>query len=145
MKRYLISVVVFFVCIVSIILLAGNSIRAFIDLPSLAVTVIIPFIFVSVLFGFKEMVSAFSVSFKKEAEKDKLFKALNFFKAYGKTVWSVGIISLIIGCVSLLRLNDRMEFGPYIAIALEAIFYCGILNVLITIPFIAIIRNKLKE
>jgi len=145
MKRYFLSIAVFLVCLVSIILLAGNSILAFVDLYGLSITIILPFIFVSILFGFREMASAFSVSLKEQAEKDKLFRALNFFKTYGKTVWVVGIITVIISCISLLRLDDRKYFGPYVALALETIFYCGIINVLIIIPFIALIKNKLNE
>ena len=67
MLRYLISVFVFLSGLVSANLLSsGPSAWFFIDIPNLVAVGIFPFIFTSIIFGFKEMASAFSVLKVKE-------------------------------------------------------------------------------
>jgi vacuolar-type H+-ATPase subunit I/STV1 len=68
--------------------------------------------FVSILFGFKEMVLSFSVSFRKNFEKKKLIEALNFFKIYGKITWIAGLIAVLIGVIAMLAdLADKTALG----------------------------------
>jgi len=89
------------------------------------------------------MVLAFSIPFKKDTEKDKLMKALDFFKVYGKTTWIAGFIALLIGLIAMLvSLDDRTAVGPNLALALISILYSGIINVVIIIPFTVFIKKR---
>jgi flagellar motor component MotA len=125
---------------------SGGSAWAYLDIPSLIIVGIFLFIFVSVLFGFKEMGLAFSVSLKKEVEKEKLINALNFFKIYSRITWIAGYIAVLIGVVAILvNLEDKMALGPNFALALISMTYSGIINVVIIIPFTVFIKKQLKE
>jgi flagellar motor component MotA len=136
----------FLIGIILAIFYSGNSIMNYIDIPSIIFMGIFPFVFVGIIFGFREMYSAFSVSFKKEVENDKLKKALNLFITYGKTTWIAGFIAVLIGLLAILaNLDDKMKLGPNIALALVSLLYCGIINITIIIPFTVFIKKKLKE
>jgi flagellar motor component MotA len=132
--------------IVWTIITSGGSVLTYFDIPSFIFVGIFPFIFVSVIFGFKEMLLAFSVSLKKETEKEKLISALNFFKIYGKTTWLAGFIVVLIGVIAvLIYLEDKTALGPNLAVALFSMLYSGIINVIIIIPFTVFIKKQLKE
>jgi flagellar motor component MotA len=138
--------VVFFAGIILTIFTSGGILWPYVDVPSLIIVGIFPFLFVSILFGFKEMVLAFSVSLKKETEKDKLMKSLNFFQIYSKTTWIAGFIAVLIGVVAILvNLEDKMALGPNLALALISMIYSGIINVVIIIPFTVFIKKQLRD
>jgi flagellar motor component MotA len=116
------------------------------DVPSFIIVGIFPFLFVSILFGFREMIFAFSVPLKKDTEKDALIKALNFFKIYGKITWIAGFIAVLIGYIAtLVALEDKTALGPNLAVGLISMLYSGIINVIIIIPFTVFIKKQLKE
>jgi len=148
MIRFLVSLVVFAVGSVSAVLITGavQSGIIFLDLPSFIIAVVVPFLFVSVLFGFKEMGEAFSTPLQKEADKEKLMQSLVFFKTYAKATWLAGLISVIIGIMTMLAtLDDKASIGPMVALALESLLYCGIINLVIIVPFTAFIKKQFKE
>jgi flagellar motor component MotA len=132
--------------IVLAILTTGGSVWPYLDVPSIIIVGIFPFLFVSILFGFKDMGFAFSVLIRKETEKEKLIKALNFFKIYGRITWIAGYIAVLIGVIAILvYLEDKTALGPNMAVALISMLYSGIINVVIIIPFKAFIKKQLKE
>ncbi|MDR1301009.1 MAG: hypothetical protein LBK43_00865 [Treponema sp.] len=128
------------------ILTVVGDVSIYLDIPSLIIAGILPFLFTSILFGFKEMGSAFSVSIRKETEREALINALNFFKIYGKVTWIAGYIAVFIGVIAMLaNLADKTAWGPYLALALFSLLYSGIINVVIIIPFTVFIKKQLKE
>jgi flagellar motor component MotA len=146
MIRYLISLVIFLAGIIWTIITSGGSVLTYLDIPSLIIVGIFPFLFTSVLFGFNEMGLAFSVLIRKETEKEKLINATNFFKIYGKVTWIAGCVAVLIGVIAMLaNLEDRTTLGPNLALALISMLYSGIINVIIIIPFTLFIRKQLKE
>ena len=146
MIRYWFYTLLLIAGIVFLCIMSGIHIFAFVDFLSLIIVGIFPFLFVSILFGFKNMLSALSICFKKDAEKDKLTMSYNLFKLYGKIIWLTGFIAVIIIVISMLtNLDDRSILGPKIAISLISLLYSGLLNIVIIIPFTALIKNKLKE
>ena len=147
MIRFLVSLVVFAVGSVSTVLLSGGGTGIiFLDLPSFIIAVVVPFLFVNVLFGFKEMGEAFSTPFRKEADKEKLMQSLIFFKTYAKATWLAGLISVLIGLITMLcTLDDKASIGPNAALALESLLYCGIINLVIIVPFTTFIKKQLKN
>jgi flagellar motor component MotA len=144
--RYWFSFTVFFAGIIFTVFLAGDKLLTFVDVPGLLIIGIVPFLFVSILFGFKEMVLAFSIQSIEEPDKETLKKSFRFFETYGKITLISGVISVIIGIVSMLKnLDDKSAIGPNLALALISIFYCCIIYVIIIIPFTVFIKNKLNE
>jgi hypothetical protein len=126
--------------------MAEGALLSIIDIPSLIIVGIVPFLFVSILFGFREMAVAFSVQSIKDPDKETLKKAARFFAIYGKTVWITGVISVIIGIINMLfNLEDTTAIGPNLALVLISILYCCMIYVLIIIPFMMSIKNQLNE
>jgi flagellar motor component MotA len=117
----------------------------YVDIPSLIIVGIFPLIFLSVLLGFKKIISAFSIPSKKEANKEELLAGLHFFKIYGRTIWIAGFISVLIAVIAIMAsLEDKMALGPNLALALISLLYCGVLNIVIIIPFTVLIKKQLK-
>jgi flagellar motor component MotA len=136
--------VVFFTGIFWAIITSGGSVWTYLDIPSFIFVGIFPFIFASIIFGFKEMGLAFSVSLKKETEEEKLINALNFFKIYGRITWIAGSVAVLIGVIAMLaHSEDKTALGPNMAVALISMLYSGIINVII-IPFMVFIKKQLK-
>jgi len=144
MVKYLISLVVFLFGTVSAMVLSGGAI--FLDIPSFIIIGILPFLFVSILFGFKEMCLAFSTAFRNNTDKGQLLNAISFFKMYGKTIWITCFITILISVISILGfLEDKSVIGPNLAIVLISVLYTALINVLIIIPFTIFLKKQLKE
>jgi flagellar motor component MotA len=145
-QGYLISLIIFIAGVVFYILSGGGTVASIIDLISFIVAGIIPFLFVCVLFGFKEMSLAFSASFKKENSKDVLIKAYDFFKTYGKVTWLAGFAAFFISFVQMLQnSDDSAAIGPNMALASVSILYSILINIVLVIPFMIFLKKQLKE
>jgi len=145
MMRYLLSLIFCFIGVICGIFIVGDSISFHLNIYSFIVIGLFPIIFTGILFGFKEIFLAFSVPFKKELENKKLLQALHFLKIYNKTIWIVGIIAVIIVIVAMLRtLADKSGWGPILSFAFNSILYCGIINMIIIIPFSILIKRQIK-
>ena len=145
MKRYVISLLVFLAGVCFTVLISV-SIWSFIDIVSFISVGIFPFLFVSILFGFRNMASAFSSAVKKEAEKEKLLKAVEFFKFFGKITWIMAFISLFVGIVAMLiNLDDKSSIGPNVALALISPLYGGLINAMVILPFTFLLKKQLAD
>jgi len=144
--RYWLSFIVFIAGIIGTVFMGGGSLLALIDIPGLIIVGVVPLLFVSILCGFREMFSAFSIQSTDDFDKEKLKKSLCFFEMYGKVIFISGIISVIIGIINMLsNLDDTNSIGPNLSLALVSIFYSCIIYALIVIPFSMFIKNKLDE
>jgi hypothetical protein len=146
MVRYLLSLLVFLAGIVLTIITSGGMVVFYGNILSFLIVGIFPLIFVGILFGFKEIGLSFSVALKKDIEKDKLIKALDFFKIYGKTIWIVGFTAILIVAITMVvALEDKSGLGPNLSMILITFLYSGIINLVIIIPFTVFIKRQLKE
>ncbi|MDR0723331.1 MAG: MotA/TolQ/ExbB proton channel family protein [Treponema sp.] len=152
MVRYGLSLIIFLAGIVLTIYASGGNVWLYLDIPSLMMVGIFPFLFVSILDlfdnpgGFKKMALPFSIAFKKDTEKEELIEALHFFRVYGKTTWVAGLIAVLIGVIAMLaNLEDRAALGPNLAVALISMLYSGIIQVVIITPFQICIKKRLKK
>jgi hypothetical protein len=146
--RYFLSLILCLLGIICGIFIVGGSISFYsfyLNVYSFIVIGLFPLIFTGILFGFKETFLAFSVPFKKELENNKLLQALHFFKIYNKTIWIVGIIAVNIAVVAMLTvLEDKSGMGPILAFVFNSLLYCGIINMVIIIPFTVLIKKQIK-
>ena len=146
MIRYVLSLLVFFAGFYVTFLISGDSILNLLWLPSFISVGIFPFLFVSVLFGFKNMASAFSSAVKKETEKEKLLKAVEFFNLYGKITWLAALIAVILGTIGVLaNLEDRAMLGPNFALVLISLLYSGFINAVVILPFTFLLKKQLAD
>jgi Flagellar motor component len=146
MKRYWLSILIMAVGLAFPVAIAGRSFLPFLDLPAFIITVVTPFFFVAVLFGFKEMRRAFTILRKNENEHDALMSALAFFKAYGRATCLSAFIASIAGGIGMIaNLDDTANIGPNMAIALVTLFYCGVVQLVIVIPNTVLIHKQLGD
>jgi hypothetical protein len=146
MIRYLLSLLVFLVGIFLTIITSGGMVVFYGNVLSFLIVGIFPLLFLGILFGFKEIGFSFLTALRKDIEKDKLTKALDFFKIYGKTIWIVGFTaSLIVVITMLVALEDKSGLGPNLSMILITLLYSGIINIVIVIPFTVFIKKQLKE
>jgi hypothetical protein len=142
--RYWFSFIIFIAGIIITVLMGGGKILTLIDIPSLMMVGIIPFLFISILFSFREMALAFSIQSIKEPDKEALQKAFLFFDMYGKINFVAGLMAAIIEILSMFNnFNDIDSVLPIELIALLPIFYSCIIYVLVIMPYIIFIKNKM--
>ena len=118
--------------------------RWFLDLYAFLIVIISPFIFMGILYGWKNIISAFSVISKNNNKKD-LLSSKTFFEIYGITVFLIAFVASVISFIALLKYQTREEFGPAIALIAESFLYAGIINLVIVIPYKIIIKKKINE
>jgi len=65
---------------------------------------------------------------------------------YGKTIWVIGIIAVVIASHAIFTVIDDMtQLGQFLSYILNTLLYCGTITVGIIIPFIAYIKKQLQE
>jgi len=144
MKRYWLSILILAAGIVFQVVISGYNLPPLLHLPSFIITVVTPFFFVTILFGFKETCRAFTIIRKNENEHDTLMNALAFFRVYGKATWLSAIIASLAGGIgTLVLLEDPASIGPNLALALVGLLYCGVVQLAIIIPYTILIHKQL--
>jgi len=143
MLRYWLSLIVSLAGFYLAMFFSGSQPFQYISIPSLIIVGLIPLVFVTVLFGYKNMVLAFSIPAKKETSKEELILGLHFFKTYGITIWVAGFISVLIAFLSIMEnLGDKALLGPMLSLMTLSLLYSGILYMVIIIPFTVFINKK---
>ena len=144
MKRYWLSLLILISCLIFTIYMTGSVITSIIDIPSFIIVVVTPLLFVTILFGFKEMRQAFAILHKKENDHGILLKAFAFFKVYSKATWFSTIIAIFTGGIGILsNLEDKYSLGPNFAMVLISLFFCGVVHLAIIIPHKVFIHKQL--
>ena len=146
MVRYLVLWLLFFIGGIFTLFVSGGTVFGLFYPTSLIVVGILPFLFVSTLFGFKEMGLAFSMPFKKETDKNKLTNGINFFKTFGKIIWLSALIAIVIGVLTMLgSLDPNNSIGSNQKFALLSVSYAAMINIMVIIPFTTFLKKQLKE
>ena len=146
--RYFVSLVLSVIVFVFTCIISGFSTNfmLFIDAPSALIVIVFPLIYMGILYGWKNIGSAFSTIFNKNMEKNVLLNAKTFFENYGKTVFSAGFIAFIIAFMAMMyNLEDKAALGPNMLVASFVLLYVGIINIAIIIPYKIIIKKKIVE
>ena len=111
MTRYWISLLVFLTGFIFAIFLTGQSFIPLINLPSFITVGLVPFLFVSVLFGFREMKAAYRTALQKEPDADCVLKSQGFFAVFGSTITRfLKHYGVIIFMFIYLNSNGKYEF-----------------------------------
>ena len=146
MIQYVISVLVFFNGIILTIYLSGIHFHTILNLSSFIIVGILPFLFVSIFYGFKDMATTFSIPFKKENTQGNLLKAYAFFQGYEKVIWITGFIYIIISAIDMFSHLEKTEhLIQIIGLELIPLLYCCIINVVIIIPLSLLIKKQMKS
>jgi hypothetical protein len=144
------TVIVFtFICLASGF---GSDFALLFDVPSVLIVIIFPLIFQGIMNGWKNIGIAFSIISDKNVNKIVLLNAKVFFENYGKTIFSIAFITIILSFMAIMinrgNINVAMLWissnRPYITIT-SVLLYVGMINMLIIIPYKIIIKKKIME
>jgi flagellar motor component MotA len=128
------------------VFMVGGTLFGYLDIPSILIMVIFPFVYQCLLFGVATTKNAFTAGFKKDATMEQLTKAQLFFKSYSRVIWITALVVVFIGTVAILKnLEDRTMLGPNFALAFLSILYGGIIHLVIILPNSVFLKKRLLE
>jgi flagellar motor component MotA len=144
--NYFLAVLVLAFSLAGTVFMSGGILSGYLDLPSILIMVIFPFVYQCLLFGVPTVKLAFTAGFKKDADIEQVTKAQLFFKSYSKVIWITAIVVALIGIVAMLKwLEDRAALGPNMAMALLSLLYVGLMHLVIIIPNSIFLKKRLIE
>ena len=146
MVRYLISIVILLGGIIGSTLPVGNTPGLYIDWHSLVIAVVLPFLFVGILLGFRKTGMVFSAPFKKNIEAKQLLFAYSILKIYGWVICIVSIIDVLIGLITVFSNTNNIDaISRNIAVISLTPLYGAIINIVLVVPFMILVREKLRK
>lgn len=127
-------------------MMSGSWWAPFLDLPNFLIVGIAPLIYQLILFGGRSFKNAFASPFKKKYSGADAFRTLDFFKAYGKSVWIFSAAATVIGIISVMKnLDDPNALGSNMAVACLSFLYAAVINLFLILPYTAITKQCLAE
>ena len=149
--RYFVNLLFIVIVLVIICLLSGfvSIFNFLVELDQAIIVIVVPLIFMGILHGWKNIKTAFSILFGKNAEKMTLLNAKTFFENYGKAVFSISFIAFLIPFIAITK--DSLFYGDYAPILSNTgsystlLLYAVIINMVIVIPYKIIINKKITE
>ena len=147
MKRnYFLSILVLAFCFAGVVYLSGGMLMNYLDIPSIVIMVIFPFVYQCLIFGASGVKIALTAAFKENATEKQLLNAQLFFKSYGKVIWLSTLVTILTGTIAILiNLEDPKALGPNFAIALISSLYGGLLHIAIIVPNSVFLKKHLIE
>jgi flagellar motor component MotA len=147
MKRnYFLSILVLALCFAGTVYISGGTLIRHLDIPSIIIMVIFPFVYQCLIFGASAVKHAFTAAFKENATEEQLTKAQLFFKCYGKILWLSAFVAILIGAIAMLmNLEDKTALGPNTALALISLLYGGLIHIALIIPNLVFLKKRLIE
>lgn len=124
------------------------GIASLIDAPSLVLSVLVPFILVSVSFGLTKTKRSFSAPFDRLADSVSLKTARAFFKNLLRSIVAWSILAITTGIIVLLISFSReasSQIGVNVAICLLSAFYASLIPLFLVFPFLTVIDERLAE
>jgi len=145
--RFYAASVFIFLILVGAIIASGNSLVLYVDIASLILSILIPYIIISFLYTPKEQ-----MQFKKEiftpigtGNKKELERALDYFKSFKSLLIYTAIVATILGLIAMMaNLQDPESLGPNFAVLLIVPLYVSMFMLLVTEPLRAAAEKNLK-
>jgi hypothetical protein len=130
----------------TVFLSGGGLIYYLLDLPSMIIMVVVPFLYQWFLFGSSMVCLAFTAGFRKETSMEQIAKAQLFFKSYSKVTWISAFMAVLLGAVAILaHIEDPQLLGPNFAVALLSLLYGVLIHYIIIIPNSVFLKKRLIE
>lgn len=146
-KRYFIMVAGAFALCLAAMVASGDlsHLKMVVNIPSLIIVLVIPFLLSLSSFTLKEGHRAFRAAFKaSEASRRELELALVFFRALRRYFSLSGIFGFFSGIIAMLmNLKDPGFIGWGVALSLLTVYYVLILELLLVVPFQTGIKKQL--
>ena len=145
--RFYINLVLMLLLCIATAMVSGNSILVFVDIASLILAIILPYIIVCFIFTPREQIKFKKEIFKPDGAGDKkeLEKALVYFKSFKNLLISSGILWTIMGTIGILtHLQNPDHIGPNFAVALIVPLYIALFFLIVVEPLRASAEKNLK-
>jgi flagellar motor component MotA len=144
--NYFLTVLALVFSFTGTVFMLDGALSVYLDIPSILIMVLFPFVYQCLLFGISTAKNAFTAGFRKDATLEQLTKAQLFFKSYSKVIWITSLTAVLIGIVALLTyLEDHAKFGPSLALVFLSILYGGLIHLVIIIPNSVFLKKRLLE
>lgn len=131
-----------------VVVLSGGAahVEYLVDVPSLLVALVAPFLVALVTHGPARVARAFSCPFEPDCGDGELVAARAFFSCFLRYLIAFTVFAVVTGTVMLLGYlagNDTAMIGRNLAIALLALFYGSVGAILFILPFLSEIDRRL--
>ena len=131
-----------------VVILSGGSggFAYLVDLPSLIVALVAPFVVALVTHGPSRTARAFLSPFDPESGADDLAYARSFFACFLRYLVAFTVFAVVTGTIMLLGYlseENLAMIGRNLAIALLALFYGSVGSILFVLPFLSEIDRRL--
>ena len=124
MKRFFISVFLMFVFILGAVWMEGGRLVAYFGPTTFAVVLLIPFISVFAVWGFKGIGRAFRGALGKAVDPGWLSQSLMVWDLFEKTTYAAGLTGFILGMVIVLgSLTEPRLIGRSLSFCLLSLIY----------------------
>ncbi|MBN2617729.1 MAG: hypothetical protein JXR64_05390 [Spirochaetales bacterium] len=145
-KRFVIQIIITMIIILWGVIIGGNSLLLYLDIPSLIFVPLLPYFIASFIYPFREQNEIIKEIFTTQGTGDrkKLEQAINFFTIQKKLVVSAIFVATFIGGIGMLEgLSDASALPRYLGVLSISIFY-GVIYILVVLePLIGISKKKL--
>ncbi len=143
-RRIFLPMFVVAIAFVTIVTFGGASVSVFFDIASLCIVPLAPLVFMLLSYGGKGVVVAYKVPFKRDATVTELSMSVSFFRSFSAAIWSFGALGSATGFITMLvYLTDKTKIGPNAAVALITILYAAFFNLVLVLPFLSSVRQRL--
>lgn len=145
--RFIINFFVVLLVTVLGIFFSGNSLNLYIDIASLILGIILPYIVVSLIFSPSEQIQINREIFKPDGTGDKtvLESALVYFKSFKKILIYSGIVWTIMGTIGIsVHLEGPEVLGANLAVLVIVPLYVSLFLLIVVEPLRASAEKSLK-
>lgn len=151
-KSYLIFAILSLLMISGAMILSGQSVRTYTNIPSLAMVTLTSVFLLLTNYSPVQIVRAFTIGFKKNGtDKKDLKRSLNLFDSLGKYLILSAILGSMTGFIAMLSFyaKDTSSIGSAAkwaggsALAVLTILYSLIFYMIVVVPFRNGLKNKL--
>lgn len=129
---------------ITVVLLSGSNLFFFLDLPSLLLVLICPFVLILIQYGPASIGRNFSIALDDiSVEKREASSAEYYFQTWGIYVLLTGGIFFIVGIIMVLsNIQDKETIGAGLACSLITFLYGLIITITLTRPLAVFCRQK---
>jgi flagellar motor component MotA len=148
LRRVVIPLLISCLAIAFVVVLSGGagSIGSLVDIPSLLIALVVPFILALVTHGHTVAVRSFSRPLDSNCEQTELRAYRAFFTCFLRYTAAFTVFAVVTGTIMLLGNladGDTGMIGRNLGIALLSLFYGSVGVILFILPFLSVIDRKL--
>ncbi len=130
---------------VFIVMLTGADVSLYVDIPSIVILIVPAFLVLSSSFSIAEIGRAFAAPFDMNPAVTDLKKSEEFFKAFRRTLWVMGLVAFIMGNIAMFKVMAEDQYFQGFSVAILAILYALMADIILINPYLLGIRKRLAE